>query len=97
MGFHDSERSHQKRCHVSSTGVAFPGVSRGSRKLSFPILLKTLQSRRVREGYAKGNAKGLFLARPAHNNFQRLSYIYIYIKPGPADRIEGFSIYVGDI
>ena len=56
--------------------IAFPDVSRGSRYLQFPTLLKTLQSRRVREGYAKGNAKGLFLARPGHNNFERLSYIY---------------------
>ena len=40
--------------------VAFPSVSRVSRYLQFPNLLKTLQSQRVREGYAKGNAKGLF-------------------------------------
>ena len=41
----------------ATSPVAFPGVSRGSRKLAFPTLLKTLQSQRVREEYAKGKAK----------------------------------------
>mgnify|MGYP003321226687 CR=1 FL=1 len=54
MGPHDSERCDRNLCDVSNS---VSEVSRGLRYLQFPSVLKTLQSLRVREGYAKGNAK----------------------------------------
>ena len=85
MGFHDSERSHQKLCHVSSSVsrrfqrfekalisnfVENLAVAKGTRTVtrSYQRTIKdiseNLQFAKVREGYAKGNAK----ATPKHRS-----------------------------
>ena len=64
---------------LAGHNAAFLVVSRGPGNAQFQTLSKSPQTRRLREGYAKGNAKHLFSATGRHNNFWTLSYIYIYI------------------
>ena len=63
MGPRDSERSDQNLCHVSNT------VSGRFQGLEISAISNCVKNPCSREGYAKGNAKGLFLRRPGHNIF----------------------------
>ena len=59
-GPHDSKRSDQNLCHVSnSVSGRFQGLEISAISNCVKNLAVAKGTRRIREGYAKGNAKGL--------------------------------------
>ena len=63
---------------LAGHNAAFLVVSRGPGNVQFQTLSKSPQTRRLREGYAKGNAKHLFSATAEHKDFWKLSCIYTH-------------------